>query len=80
MEIKYTTGCTCESLLIDDKESIDMTTQEIRDVITKLLSTTKDLGLMQNIIINIVENQGDWESLGRCDECGDTIEKWTLKV
>ncbi len=80
MEIKYTTGCICESLLIDGKESIDMTTQEIRDVITKLLSTVKDVGLLQDIIINIVESQGDWKVLGSCEECGDTIEEWTLKV
>lgn len=80
MEIEYRTGCICESLLIDGRESIDMTTQEIRDVITKLLSITKDTGLLQDIIINIVESQGDWKSLGTCEECGDTIEQYTLKV
>ena len=80
MEIEYVTGCICDSLSIDNKETIDMELKELKEVIIKVINNTDNLAALQGALISIVENTGEFEDLGHCEECGDYIEKYTLSI
>lgn len=80
MKIESVTGCTCDSLTIDNVETVDMDKEAIKDVIKKLINREDDLGVLQSILIDLVEFQGEFEDLGHCDQCGDWITKYTVEI
>ena len=80
MKIESVAGCICDSLTVDDVETVDMDKEAIKDVIKKLINREDDLGVLQSILIDLVEFQGEFEDLGRCDQCGDWITKYTLEI
>lgn len=80
MKLEYTDGCICTSLTIDGKETIDMNVEDFKSVIYKLISNENDLGTLQHIWIVLMEQQGKYEDLGQCEECGDYITKYTLEI
>lgn len=79
MKINYTSGCICNSLTIDDKESADLSVDDIKDTIVKALNKINDAAILQEILITIAET-GEYENLGHCDECGDYISSYTLEI
>ena len=80
MKIESVTGCTCDSLTIDNVETVNMDKEAIKDVIKKLINREDDLGVLQSVLIDLVEFQGEFEDLGRCDQCGDWITKYTVEL
>lgn len=80
MKIESVTGCTCNSLTVDDVETVDMDKEAVKDVIKKLIDREDDLGVLQSILIDLVEFQGEFEDLGHCDQCGDWITKYTVEL
>lgn len=80
MKIESVTGCTCDSLTVDNVETVDMDKEAIKDVIKKLINREDDLGVLQSILIDLVEFQGEFEDLGHCDQCGDWITKYTVEL
>ena len=80
MKIESVTGCTCDSLTVDNVETVNMDKEAIKDVIKKLINREDDLGILQSILIDLVEFQGEFEDLGHCDQCGDWITKYTLEI
>lgn len=80
MRIEYTNGCTCFSLKIDGKETVDMNKEDVKKAIIKLVEKEDDLGALQQHLEYLMEDLGEWTSLGRCEECGDSIEKFTIDV
>ena len=80
MKIVSTTGCTCDSLTIDDVETINMKVEDLQEVVKKVVEKTTDIGLIQNTLINLVECIGEYEHLGYCEDCNDDIEQYTLEV
>ena len=80
MKIESVTGCTCDSLTVDNVETIDMDKEAIKDVIKKLIDREDDLGTLQSILIDLVETQGEFEDLGHCEQCGDWITKYTVEL
>lgn len=79
MKINYTSGCICDSLTIDDKESTDLSVDDIKDIIVKALNQINDVSILQEMLITIAET-GEYENLGHCDECGDYISSYTLEI
>ena len=73
-------GCNCDSLKVDNVETVDMDKEAVKDVIKKLINREDDLGILQSILIDLVEFQGEFEDLGHCDQCGDWITKYTLEI
>ena len=55
MKIESVTGCTCDSLTVDDVETVDMDKAAVKDVIKKLIDREDDLGTLQSILIDLVE-------------------------
>lgn len=80
MKIESVTGCTCDSLTVDDVETVDMDKEVIRNTIKKLIDREDDLGTLQSILMDLVETQGEFEDLGHCEQCGDWITKYTLEI
>lgn len=80
MKIESVTGCTCDSLTVDDVETVDMDKAAVKDVIKKLIDREDDLGTLQSILIDLVETQGEFEDLGHCEQCGDWITKYTVEL
>lgn len=80
MKIESVTGCTYDSLTVDNIETVDMDKEAIKDVIKKLIDREDDLGTLQSILMDLVETQGEFEDLGHCDQCGDWITKYTLEI
>lgn len=80
MKLVSVSGCVCDSLTIDDKESIDLSIEDIKTAIKKAIDKISDVGTLQQTLIDLIESQGDYEDLGKCDQCGDWITKYTLEV
>ena len=80
MKIISVSGCTCDSLTIDNVETSEMKIEDIRETIKKLIDKESDLGTLQSILIDLVETRGDFEDLGNCDQCGDWITKYTVEI
>lgn len=79
MKINYTTGCTCDSLTIDERESIDLSPEVIKNAIIKALDKINSISVLQEILMTIAET-GEYENLGHCEQCGDFIYSYTLEV
>lgn len=82
MKLEYTTGCTCDSLTVNGKETVDMTPQELQEIIKKSIHRVTDIGSLQSILGTIICNgdNGDYTDLGYCGQCGDSIDKFTLEI
>lgn len=80
MKLEYTDGCTCTSLTVDGVETIDMSPDSLKEVIYKLINNEEDFGTLQSIWMDLVTSQGDYEDLGKCEECGDWITRYTLEI
>lgn len=80
MKIEYVTGCVCDSLTIDGKETVDMEISEIKSSIHEIIDSIDDISSLQRILMNISEDEGDYENLGHCCQCGDTVYKYTLDI
>lgn len=80
MKLEYTDGCICTSLTVDGKETVDMSKEELKEVICKILDKESDLGVLQDIWCDLVTSQGEYEDLGQCEECGDYITRYTLEI
>lgn len=80
MKIVYTEGCTAYSLTIDNVESCDCDKQLLKDTIKTLIDKEEDVGALQQHLEYLVEGQGEFIDLGRCDECGDSIYKYTIEI
>ena len=80
MKIEYVTGCTCDSLTIDEKETVDMEIGDLKSSIHKIIDSIDNISTLQDIVMNVTELEGDYECLGHCDQCGDTIYKHTLDI
>jgi hypothetical protein len=80
MIVEYINGCTCDTLNVDGKETIDMDIRDVRNIIKRLTDNENDIGTLQSILITLVESQGDFEDLGTCEQCGDWITKYTVNL
>lgn len=80
MKIEYVYGCVCDSLTIDGVETVDMNIKDVRDCVLSIISRTNDLSLLQGILIDVAELDGNYEDLGHCDQCGDYINKYIYEV
>ena len=81
MEIEYTEGCVCDSLTIDGVESIDLTENQMKDAIIKMIDKVDDIAVLQSVIINIIEYIGEYShSKEPCECCGDYVDNYKLEI
>lgn len=73
MKLEYTDGT---SLTVDGIETIDINIKDFKEVIYKL-DKENDLGTLQSIWIDLIQQQGNYEDSGYCNCSGDYIIKYT---
>ena len=80
MELTYTDGCIATSLDIDGVESIDMSIEDFRKVIHKIVDKIDDFAELQNIFMNFVECNGELIDEYNCSCCGDYITIYKINI
>lgn len=80
MELKYVTGCVCDSLTLDRVETIDLPIEKLQEALLKVIKSISKKDVLQDILICIMEGQGEYKYLGSCEQCGDTISEFTLNI
>lgn len=79
MKLEYTDGCDA-SLTVDGVETIDMKIEDLQDVICKLVKRETNVAELQDLWMSLVQSQGEYKDLGRCEESGDWIINYTLEI
>jgi hypothetical protein len=79
MKLVRVEGCMNDSLEIDGKELCDYNFNEQKEILHKLIDSVDGCTLFF-IISSIVEMNGEYEDLGRCDTCGDNVERYELTI
>nr|DAR76377.1 MAG TPA: hypothetical protein [Caudoviricetes sp.] len=80
MELTYTDGCITTSLDIDGVESIDMSIEDFRKVIHKIVDKIDDFAELQNIFMNFVECNGELIDEYNCSCCGDYVTTYKINI
>ena len=79
MKIEYCEGCTATGVYVDDRALIDLSVQEQKEVLLKVLESLKNPTYsIQQFLINAAEEEGECENLGMCEQCGDSIYNYKL--
>ena len=80
MKLEYIDGCTGESFTIDGKDLHSMSSGFLKDLIYKAMKKCKNDNAFFDILRILVTTMGKWEDLGKCEECGDYNDKYTLEL
>lgn len=80
MKLEYTEGCTCYGLDVDGEPFNDLNAVEkvslLHSVVT-MLSVDYDI---QDIMINLLRQYGEYKHLFHCEQCGDNVCSFTLEI
>lgn len=80
MKIEYTEGCTCYGLDVDEEPFNDLDEAKKREVLDKVVeSILKDYDV-QNVVIDLLRQYGEYKHLFNCEQCGDSVCSFTLEV
>lgn len=77
MKIEYMTGHY--SMEIDGVQFVELTKEQQVSLVHKLVDIISDEAILQEIVERVCESEGDFEDLGYCETCGDSIEKYTIE-
>lgn len=79
MEIEYSEGCTTTGVYIDSKPLVDLSIEEQKEILLKVLAYLKNPSYsIQEFLISATEEEGEFEDLGKCEQCGDYIYNYKL--
>ena len=79
MKLQYVTGCICDSLSVNGKEFNEMSLEEQREVLHKLVDSADGVTLQQ-MFIEYMENDAEWHMSGPCECCGDIITEYNVEI
>ena len=79
MKIVVTEGCVCDAVEIDGKNMMDMSDEEKRSFFIEFAKKAP-LDYISNFMFKIVPIIGEYEELGHCEECGNSISRHTLEL
>lgn len=75
MQLIRTEGCVCYGTTIDGKNLNDISVEDQRRILLDLIGKV-DSATIQDFINDCITTMGDYECIGHCDECGDSISEW----
>ena len=79
MKVEYYNGCTTTGVYIDNKALVDLSIEEQKDTLLRVLNSLKNPTYsIQQFLINAAEEEGEYENLGICEQCGDSIYNYKL--
>ena len=58
----------------------DLTNEEKKGVLLKIIQSQTEFDNCQDVFISLVQEFGQYKNLGRCEQCGDCIETYTLEI
>lgn len=79
MKIEYIIGCINDSLTINEKETINIGIDKLKSTVRYLVDKIDDISMLQSILVDFVQKYGKYECLGRCEQCGDSIDKFVYE-
>lgn len=79
MKLQYVTGCVCDSLSVDGKEFNEMSLEEQRELLHKLVDSADGVTLQQ-MFIEYMEDESEWHTTGPCECCGDIITEYNKEI
>lgn len=80
MKLEYTEGCTCYGLDVDGEPFNDLGAVEQVEVLHSVATMlSADYGV-QDIIVNLLRQYGEYKHLFHCDQCGDSVCSYTLEI
>lgn len=78
MKIEYMTGHY--SMEIDGVQFAYKNLQECKDIVHKLVDKCDDSAILQQFVEHFMEHYGKYKDLGKCEQCGDWIENYTIEI
>lgn len=78
MKIEYQEGCSY-SMEIDDKQFVELTKEQQKEVCHKLVDIA-DAYCLQQFIETVCQDMGTMEDLGYCETCGSYNERYTIEL
>lgn len=78
--IVYTDGCVVSGLTVDDELFNDLSLEEQKAIMHKIIDGATDSSSLQSMLIEYTQTAGEYEYLYTCDECGDSVCEWTLEI
>lgn len=78
MKIEYQEGCSY-SMEIDDKQFVELTKEQQKEVCHKLIDIA-DISSLQRFIEMVCQDKGEMEDLGYCETCGEYNERYTINL
>lgn len=76
-KIEYWDGCTTTGVYINDEGLTSMDFEEIKKLAKEVIDKIDRVYPIQEFLIAVAEELGVYEDIGTCEQCGDTIYKYT---
>lgn len=80
MKLEYTEGCICYGLDVDGKPFNDLGEVSKVDILHSVVNALCCEYDPQSILIDLLQQYGEFKHVGHCDECGDNISSFTLEI
>ena len=78
--IVYTEGCVDTGLTIDGRLFNDLSLEEQKAIMHKIIDNVPDSSYLQDMLIEYTQSAGEYEYLYTCEECGDSVCSWTIDM
>lgn len=69
-----------EDIIVNNKYIKDFNEDEIRDIIIEIINSGKNKANLVWTIRGLVQNYGKYKFCYHCDECGDDVVEYKLKI
>lgn len=80
MKLEYTEGCTCSGLDVDGEPLNDLNAVEKVSLLHSVVTTLSVDYDIQDIMINLLRQYGEYKHLFNCEQCGDSVCSYTLEI
>ena len=77
LKIEYMDGCCSTGIYINDKALTSIEFNELKEIAKKVIDTLDSVWPIQEFLIAVAEEAGEYENLGICEQCGDSVCKYT---
>lgn len=79
MKVVLTEGCVVNGITVDGKDFNDYEISERKEILHKIIDSL-DNSYLQNILYSACQYAGTYKYKYHCEECGDDVRTYTLKI
>lgn len=80
LKINYVKGCHYDVLEIDRKSSSNMTDEELKDAVKRLIDSIGDRKYLEQLMIEYLEYNGTVVHSYDCPCCGDVVQEFEIDI